>query len=191
MDQARAMAAKDDLSHDVLGSFNRRVAPAGAGRAAENIAYGYDSFEKTLGQWIDSQRAPQEPAAARKRPASASPAPRMPAANAPTGPWSLPATTRRRAARRASGLSSLPEASGRGRQTQAEGMPHQNAWTLHLNVSSGRYAPRPQALTGGFCSSSGRAQAAAHRELSQIVPTVYNLALRRHATLSPARRCRI
>ena len=32
----------------------RRVAPAGAGRAAENIAYGYESFEKTLGQWIDS-----------------------------------------------------------------------------------------------------------------------------------------
>ncbi|TGN90262.1 CAP domain-containing protein [Bradyrhizobium yuanmingense] len=54
MDQARAMAAKDDLSHDTLGPFNRRVAPAGAGRAAENIAYGYDSFEKTLGQWIDS-----------------------------------------------------------------------------------------------------------------------------------------
>ena len=24
------------------------------GRAAENIAYGYESFEKTLGQWIDS-----------------------------------------------------------------------------------------------------------------------------------------
>src|SRR5215813_3290693 len=54
MEQARAMAAKNDLSHDVLGPFNRRVAPAGAGRAAENIAYGYDSFEKTLGQWIDS-----------------------------------------------------------------------------------------------------------------------------------------
>jgi hypothetical protein len=54
MDQARAMAAKDDLSHDALGPFNKRVAPAGAGRAAENIAYGYDSFEKTLGQWIDS-----------------------------------------------------------------------------------------------------------------------------------------
>jgi Cysteine-rich secretory protein family len=54
MDQARAMAAKDNLSHDVLGPFNRRVAPAGAGRAAENIAYGYDNFEKTLGQWIDS-----------------------------------------------------------------------------------------------------------------------------------------
>jgi len=54
MDQARAMAAKNNLSHDVLGPFNRRVAPAGAGRAAENIAYGYDNFEKTLGQWIDS-----------------------------------------------------------------------------------------------------------------------------------------
>ena len=54
MDQARAMAAKDDLSHDALGPFNRRIAPARAGRAAENIAYGYESFEKTLGQWIDS-----------------------------------------------------------------------------------------------------------------------------------------
>ena len=54
MDQARAMAAKDDLSHDALGPFTKRVAPSGAGRAAENIAYGYDVFEKTLGQWIDS-----------------------------------------------------------------------------------------------------------------------------------------
>ena len=54
MEQARAMAAKDVLSHQVLGAFSRRVAPAKAGRAAENIAYGYESFEKTLGQWIDS-----------------------------------------------------------------------------------------------------------------------------------------
>src|SRR5215468_2657522 len=54
MDQAKAMAAKNDLSHDALGPFNRRIAPARAGRAAENIAYGYDNFEKTLGQWIDS-----------------------------------------------------------------------------------------------------------------------------------------
>src|SRR3569623_236526 len=53
-EQARAMAAKDDLSHEVLGPFTRRVVPAGAGRAAENIAYGYEGFEKTLGQWIDS-----------------------------------------------------------------------------------------------------------------------------------------
>src|SRR5438874_13804517 len=54
LEQARAMAAKDHLSHEVLGPFTRRIAPARAGRAAENIAYGYDGFEKTLGQWIDS-----------------------------------------------------------------------------------------------------------------------------------------
>ncbi len=54
LEQARAMAAKDNLSHEVLGSFSRRIAPAHAGRAAENIAYGYESFEKTLGQWINS-----------------------------------------------------------------------------------------------------------------------------------------
>jgi uncharacterized protein YkwD len=54
MEQARAMAVKDTLSHEVLGAFSRRVAPARAGRAAENIAYGYEGFEKTLGQWIDS-----------------------------------------------------------------------------------------------------------------------------------------
>ena len=54
LEQAKAMAAKDTLDHEVLGSFSSRIAPAKAGRAAENIAYGYDSFEKTLGQWIDS-----------------------------------------------------------------------------------------------------------------------------------------
>ena len=54
MEQARAMADKDDLSHDVLGPFNRRVSPSNAGHAAENIAYGYDNFDKTLGQWINS-----------------------------------------------------------------------------------------------------------------------------------------
>src|ERR1051326_4702464 len=54
MEQARAMAARDTLSHEGLGAFSRRVAPAKAGRAAENIAYGYEGFEKTLGQWIDS-----------------------------------------------------------------------------------------------------------------------------------------
>ena len=54
LEQAKAMAAKDKLDHEVLGSFNSRIVPARAGRAAENIAYGYDGFEKTLGQWIDS-----------------------------------------------------------------------------------------------------------------------------------------
>jgi Cysteine-rich secretory protein family len=53
-DQAAAMAAKDVLDHGVLGSFSSRVAPSGSGQAAENIAYGYDSFPKTLNQWIDS-----------------------------------------------------------------------------------------------------------------------------------------
>jgi uncharacterized protein YkwD len=54
MEQAKAMAAKDTLDHEVLGSFGSRIAPARSGRAAENIAYGYDSFEKTLDQWIAS-----------------------------------------------------------------------------------------------------------------------------------------
>ena len=53
-DQAREMADKDNLSHEVLGPFGRRIAPSQAGRAAENIAYGYDNFDKTLGQWINS-----------------------------------------------------------------------------------------------------------------------------------------
>jgi uncharacterized protein YkwD len=53
-DQAAAMAARDVLDHGVLGSFSSRVAPSGSGRAAENIAYGYDSFSKTLDQWIES-----------------------------------------------------------------------------------------------------------------------------------------
>src|SRR5258705_10019398 len=48
LEQARAMAAKDDLSHEVLGSFTRRIAPAGAGRAAENIAYGYKGFREDV-----------------------------------------------------------------------------------------------------------------------------------------------
>jgi uncharacterized protein YkwD len=53
-EQAAAMAAKDQLDHNVIGGFNARVGPAGAGRAAENIAYGYESFPKTLDQWINS-----------------------------------------------------------------------------------------------------------------------------------------
>ena len=53
-DQANAMAAKGVMDHDVLAPFGPRVAPANAGRAAENIAYGYESFPKTLDQWINS-----------------------------------------------------------------------------------------------------------------------------------------
>lgn len=54
MEQAKAMAASDKLDHSVLGSFSSRIAPARAGTAAENIAYGYENFPKTLDQWINS-----------------------------------------------------------------------------------------------------------------------------------------
>lgn len=52
--QAKAMAAKDVLSHSVLGSFASRIAPTRARLAAENVAYGYDTFPMTLQQWINS-----------------------------------------------------------------------------------------------------------------------------------------
>ena len=48
------MADKNTLDHGVLGPFPSRIAPSRAGRAAENIAYGYDVFPKTLDQWINS-----------------------------------------------------------------------------------------------------------------------------------------
>ena len=53
-EQAAAMASKDVMDHGVLGPFSSRVAPSKAHRSAENIAYGYDGFSKTLGQWINS-----------------------------------------------------------------------------------------------------------------------------------------
>jgi hypothetical protein len=53
-DQASAMASRGVMEHDVLGPFSSRVSSAGAQRAAENIAYGYDNFAKTLDQWINS-----------------------------------------------------------------------------------------------------------------------------------------
>ncbi len=52
-DQATAMAAKDLLDHSALGPFNSRVASLGSTYAAENIAYGYSDFPKTLDQWIE------------------------------------------------------------------------------------------------------------------------------------------
>ena len=45
-EQAAAMAARDVLDHGVLGSFSSRVASSKSERAAENIAFGYDSFPK-------------------------------------------------------------------------------------------------------------------------------------------------
>src|SRR5579859_4551086 len=53
-EQAKAMAARDVLDHDALRPFSTRVTQLGSVRSAENIAYGYDTFPKTLDQWIGS-----------------------------------------------------------------------------------------------------------------------------------------
>jgi len=53
-EQAKAMAARDVLEHDALRPFSARVTQLGPVKSAENIAYGYDSFPKTLDQWIES-----------------------------------------------------------------------------------------------------------------------------------------
>jgi hypothetical protein len=53
-EQAQAMATSDVMDHAVLKPFSDRVAHLNAERAAENLAYGYDSFPKTLDQWIGS-----------------------------------------------------------------------------------------------------------------------------------------
>jgi len=53
-EQAKAMAARDVLEHDALRPFSARVTQLGPVKSAENIAYGYDTFPKTLGQWIES-----------------------------------------------------------------------------------------------------------------------------------------
>lgn len=85
LEQARAMAAKNDLSHEVLGPFARRVVSARVGRAAENIAFGYESFEKTLDQWIDSGTA--EIFCCKMPPALGLRALKMQAADARIVPW--------------------------------------------------------------------------------------------------------
>jgi uncharacterized protein YkwD len=53
-EQANAMAARDTLDHNVLGSFSSRVGRTRFSRAAENIAYGHSDFPRTLKQWINS-----------------------------------------------------------------------------------------------------------------------------------------
>jgi len=54
-EQAAAMASKDVLDHNsALAPFASRIAVVKYERAAENIAFGYDNFPKTLDQWIDS-----------------------------------------------------------------------------------------------------------------------------------------
>lgn len=54
-EQATAMAAKNLLDHNTaLAPFTSRVASLGSTTAAENIAYGYADFPRTLDQWINS-----------------------------------------------------------------------------------------------------------------------------------------
>ena len=53
-EQANAMAARDTLDHSVLAPFSSRIGRTRFSRAAENIAYGYDDFPRTLKQWINS-----------------------------------------------------------------------------------------------------------------------------------------
>src|SRR5260370_35222727 len=62
------MAAKDTSAKGVLGSFSARIGPPRSGRAAENIAYGYDRFEKTLAQWICLGGTSQESPASKRIP---------------------------------------------------------------------------------------------------------------------------
>jgi uncharacterized protein YkwD len=52
--QANAMAARDTLDHNVLGSFSSRIGRSRFSRAAENIAYGHADFPRTLNQWVNS-----------------------------------------------------------------------------------------------------------------------------------------
>ena len=53
-EQAKAMAARDQMGHAVLKPFSDRVANLNAERAAENLAEGDDTFSKALDQWIGS-----------------------------------------------------------------------------------------------------------------------------------------
>ena len=54
--QARAMAASDQLSHDVGGDFSTRLRSAGyrSRSAAENISAGYHNLRDAFGSWVGS-----------------------------------------------------------------------------------------------------------------------------------------
>jgi uncharacterized protein YkwD len=55
-EQARAMAARNKLDHDVAGSFRARIMRSGfdAGAAAENISAGYHTMAEAFSGWRDS-----------------------------------------------------------------------------------------------------------------------------------------
>ena len=55
-DQARAMATKDKLDHDVAGNFQQRLRKSGyrAQTGAENIGAGYHTLAEAFSGWRDS-----------------------------------------------------------------------------------------------------------------------------------------
>jgi uncharacterized protein YkwD len=55
-EQARAMAARDKLDHDVSRPFQERIRNSNfdAGVAVENISAGYDTLAEAFGGWRDS-----------------------------------------------------------------------------------------------------------------------------------------
>ena len=55
-EQARAMAARDKLDHNVKGEFNKRLRAGGydAKIAAENISAGYHTLAEAFSGWRDS-----------------------------------------------------------------------------------------------------------------------------------------
>ncbi len=55
-DQARAMAARDQLDHDVKGAFAKRMQASGfdAKLAVENISAGYHTLAEAFSGWRDS-----------------------------------------------------------------------------------------------------------------------------------------
>ena len=54
--QARAMAARNKLDHNVIGAFNTRIASSGfdAAAAVENISAGYHTMAEAFSGWRDS-----------------------------------------------------------------------------------------------------------------------------------------
>jgi uncharacterized protein YkwD len=55
-EQARAMASKDKLDHNVAGNFQQRLRKSGyrAGSGAENIGAGYHTLAEAFSGWRDS-----------------------------------------------------------------------------------------------------------------------------------------
>jgi uncharacterized protein YkwD len=56
-EQARAMAERNKLDHDVIGSFSSRIKKSGfdAGAAAENISAGYHTLAEAFSGWRESR----------------------------------------------------------------------------------------------------------------------------------------